>query len=237
MPSLTVNVPGAGTLALTGSGEYLPGMEPVDSFLLARLGEPARVVCLPTAAGSEGPARVRYWIDLGVQHFTRLGAASAEGLEVIDRASAMDEANAERIRRANFVYFSGGKPPYLYKALAGTPVWQAVVDVAARGGVVAGCSAGAMIFGERSINGPGPLQAFEGFGWLKGAYVIPHYDELPAALIGGARLLLRRWTMVGIPGYTALVCSTEGCCVRGKGAVELAAGRERLAKSEPEGWW
>ena len=103
-----------GTLALVGSGEYLPPMEPVDRWLLGRLeGEP-RVVCLPTAAGTEGSERIAYWSRLGVEHFARLGAR-AEAVEVIDRASADDEGRAARIRAANFVYLSGGKPDYLFE--------------------------------------------------------------------------------------------------------------------------
>ena len=34
-------VPAKGTLSLTGSGEYLPGMRPVDEALLASLDGPA----------------------------------------------------------------------------------------------------------------------------------------------------------------------------------------------------
>ncbi|HMN63295.1 MAG TPA: hypothetical protein PJ988_23205, partial [Anaerolinea sp.] len=85
MQNFKLAIPGAGILALTGSGEYLPGMDEGDRFLLAQLGEPARVVCLPTGAGTEGPARVRYWMDLGVEHFRGLGVEQAEALEVIDR--------------------------------------------------------------------------------------------------------------------------------------------------------
>src|SRR5947208_2833436 len=111
-----------GTLALVGSGEYLTPMEAVDRFLLSRVqGEP-RVVCLPTAAGTEGAERIGYWSRLGVEHFTRLGA-QAEAVEVINRATASDETFAARIRNANFVYLSGGKPDYLFKTLADTPVW------------------------------------------------------------------------------------------------------------------
>jgi len=43
-----------GLIALVGSGEYLPVMDDVDRFLLVNSGaqgRPARVVCLPTAAG------------------------------------------------------------------------------------------------------------------------------------------------------------------------------------------
>ncbi len=224
-------------MALTGAGEYLPGMDAVDRFLMAQLAEPARVVCLPTGAGSEGPARVRYWMELGVQHFVRLGAASAESLEVIDRVSADNPTNADRVRQANFVYLSGGKPPYLYDSLRGTAVWQAVEEVVRHGGVAAGCSAGAMIFGERVLSGPGRLLPFDGFGWLKKAYVIPHFDEMPGALAEAAGLLLHGLQMVGVEGYTALVAGPQGVCVRGRGSVELRNGGEKERVQEAAGWW
>ena len=98
-----------GTLALVGSGEYTPEMDPVDRFLLERLPSPARVVCMPTAAGKERRERITYWSELGVKHFTRLGA-ECKAVEVIDRATAMDESLAQRIDEANFVYLSGGDP-------------------------------------------------------------------------------------------------------------------------------
>ncbi len=115
------------TIALVGSGEYLPPMQPVDRGLINRLGEPARVVCLPTAAGKEGAERIDYWSRLGVEHFTRLGA-QVESLPVIDRQSAGDTHLAERVARANFVYLSGGSPrlpvqlPGRYAGLGSYPV-------------------------------------------------------------------------------------------------------------------
>jgi peptidase E len=221
-----------GTLALVGSGEYLPGMEDVDRFLLSRLAGPARVVCLPTAAGTEGAERIQYWIDLGVAHFQKLGVDWAEGLPVVDHASACDVTFARRIDEANFVYLSGGKPPYLYQSLAGTPVWDAITGVLERGGVVVGCSAGAMIFGERLLSGPGRMEATNGFGYLHKAYVIPHYDELPAVVVQGAALLLRSWTMVGVDGYTALVAGPTGLSVHGKGRVEIRLNGEKKVMRE-----
>lgn len=236
MQNFKLAIPGAGILALTGAGEYLPGMDGVDRFLLAQLGEPARVVCLPTAAGTEGHSRVHYWMDLGVEHFRGLGVEQAEALEVIDRQGAEDEANAARVRQANFVYFSGGKPPYLFDTLNGTAVWRAVEEVARRGGVVAGCSAGAMIFGERVLSGPGRLLPFDGFGWLQGSYVIPHFDEMPGSLADAAGLLLRGLRMVGVEGFTALVAGPQGVCVRGRGAVEVRERGEKVRFREDGGW-
>ncbi len=72
------------------------------------------MVCLPTAAGEEGEASLGHWSQLGVDHFTKLGV-KVESLKVIDRVSADDESLAEKIRAANFVYLSGGKPDYLFK--------------------------------------------------------------------------------------------------------------------------
>jgi cyanophycinase len=218
---LTSRLPGPGTLALVGSGEYLPPIAPLDHWLMDRLGQPARVVCLPTAAGTEGEERIKYWCDLGVSHFSQLGAAQVEAVWVIDRPSALDRSLAERVEAANFVYLSGGKPAYLHNTLVGTPVWEAILTVLQRGGVVAGCSAGAMIFGERI-----PTSLFSNnwqpaFGMLPGTFVIPHYDEIPRVMLQGMRLVAGTLTVVGVEGSTALVCTPDGICVQGRGSVTL----------------
>ncbi len=218
---LSSRLPGPGTLALVGSGEYLPPIEPLDRWLMARLDGPPRVVCLPTAAGTEGDDRIRYWCDLGVNHFTALGAAQVEALWVIDRPSALDRALADRVGAANFVYLSGGKPSYLHNTLVGTPVWEAILSVLRRGGVVAGCSAGAMIFGERIPTSLFSTSWQPAFGLLPGAFVIPHYDEIPRMMLQGMRLVAGKLTVVGVEGSTALVCGPDGMCVQGRGAVTL----------------
>lgn len=191
-------------------------MEPVDRDLIGRLREPPRVVCLPTAAGKEGRERIAYWSRLGVDHFTRL-EASVEALPVIDRASANDAVLAKAIAEANFVYLSGGKPNYLYKTLEGSLAWEAILSVLADGGLLAGCSAGAMIFGEKFLGFPG-LKA--GFNFLAGATILPHYDEMPKYVIKSVRLLAGRdLTVLGIEGNTTLVQSEDEYEVVGSGGV------------------
>ena len=207
-------------LALVGSGEYLPAMEPVDRELMRRLADPPRVICLPTAAGQEGPERIGYWSQLGVEHFTRLGA-QVQALPVIDRASAHDGELARTVAGANFVYLSGGKPDYLHKTLAGSPVWSAIESVLARGGLLAGCSAGAMIMGEKILGFP-VLNLKPGFNYLPGIVIMPHYDEISQhmrtlvhTLTGPKRIL------VGIEGNTALVVSDTRLEVLGSGGVTV----------------
>ena len=205
-------------LALVGSGEYLPPIEPLDRELISRLPEPARVVCLPTAAGTEGPERIAYWARLGVDHFTRLGA-SAEAVPVIDRASSGDPALAATIAEANLVYLSGGKPDYLYQTLAGSLAWQAIQSVLAGGGLLAGCSAGAMILGEKFFGFPGWKP---GFNFLPGATILPHFDEIPQAMIRSLRALTGKdTTLLGIEGNTALVSDGEQFEVLGSGGVTV----------------
>ena len=234
-PFPRVNLPG-GTLALVGSGEYLPRVDQLDGELLNRLAKPERVALLATGAGTEGAERIAYWQDLGYEHFTRLGAAEVDRVPVIDRQTAQDETLAARVARANFVYISGGKPVHLYHSLVDTPVWLAIQSVLAGGGVVAGCSAGAMIFAEILPPDPFHWSGTPAFGLLTGCFILPHFDEIPGALVkSAAQLGGKRW-LVGIEGSTALVCSSEGMQVSGLGGVTFATGRVQRRFTAAQDW-
>ena len=227
-----------GTLALVGSGEYLPPMEPVDRLLLSRVSGEPRVVCLPTAAGTEGEKSIAHWSTLGVEHFTRLGAR-AEAVEVIDRASANDESLAARIRAANFVYLSGGKPDYLFKTLNGSAAWAAINGVLENGGVVAGCSAGAMIFGQQIPSFPTLWPFQSGFNFLPGVIIMPHFDEFgESAFVSLLKTMIGKTTLLGIDGDTALVRRDGRYEVAGTGGVTVwgRKGRVRYSAGEPVSW-
>jgi len=212
-------------LALVGSGEYLPALEPVDRFLIRQLAQEPRVVCLPTAAGSEGAARIAFWQNLGVDHFTRLGAP-VEALPVIDRASANNPKFAERIRQANFIYLSGGRPDYLLRSLRESLVWEAILSVLAGGGLLAGCSAGAMIMGERSLGFPLRQKSF---GLVSGAVIIPHYDEIPARMTSLVRLLAGYPPLlIGIEASTALFINQRQTMAIGVGGVTVWTGKGKI---------
>jgi len=220
--------PFEGTLALAGSGEYLPGMNSVDQRLLESLTYPARVVCLPTAAGTEGEDRLRYWMDLGESHFNALGVQSVESLRVVSRSDAQNPELLQRVEEANFIYLSGGKPYYLLECLTGTPMLEAILDTLRAGGVVAGCSAGAMIFGERIPNRSFIGGSLPGIGLLPGHFVIPHYDEVPFVLRFALPHLVGSLTMLGIEAYTVLTCSNNTFTVLGSGGVTLEHGGDAI---------
>lgn len=193
-------------LALVGSGEYLSKMAPIDQALLDQLSEPAHVVCIPAAAGTEGDAMIDSWMSRGVAHFKTLGV-KATGVRVHDKNTAHDETLAEQIRSANFVYLSGGKPNYLLDVMHNSPVWEAILSVHQKGGVVAGCSAGAMIMGEKIMYG-GETEAF---GLIPNSVIIPHFDEFPGFLTRIMNMIKgRSLNTFGIDGYTALVVNNDG---------------------------
>ena len=203
-------------LALVGSGEYLPKMEPVDRFLLEHLKDNPIVVCLPTAAGQEGDERISYWNNLGVHYFQRLGA-SVSALPVIDKFSANEAKYAEKISNANFIYLSGGKPGYLFDTLVNSLVWKAISDVHAKGGVLAGCSAGAMIMGENFYSYTGMRS---GFGFLRRMTVMPHFNEIPEERIEAmCHRLDKHLNLIGIEANTALICTQASYHVMGSGGV------------------
>lgn len=172
-----------GLIALYGAGEYLPVVEPIDRFLLDSLnldGRKPRVVCLPTAAGREGDGSINRWSNMGVEHFQKLGAV-VSALRIIDRASADDPQFESMLEAADLIYFSGGDPNYLYQTLNGSRAWNAAQKAWARGAIYAGCSAGAMILGQKLPNfrmfGNGTPSAF---GVMSASYVLPHFDAMPA---------------------------------------------------------
>jgi cyanophycinase-like exopeptidase len=209
---------------MVGAGEYLAPMEPVDRGLLARLAGPPRVVVLPTAAAPDGPGVPERWASMGVEHFTRLGA-DVEPVMLLTRADAESAALAERISAANFVYLSGGKPRYLLETLQGSACWQAITGVLAAGGVVAGCSAGAMVLGGALVDWPQLWRTLPALGVVPNLVVIPHFDELPSRLTLPVLTRAARPRLVaGIDGMTALVVAGGKWQVAGKGTVTIFAG-------------
>ena len=201
-----------GLIALLGSGEYLPVMNEVDAHLLANCGangRKPRVVCLPTAAGEEGPKSVNRWSQMGVEHFTRLGA-DVQAVPVIDAKSANDMNHASAVEEADLIYFSGGNPNYLYRTMKDSLVWQAAQKAWARGAIYAGCSAGAMILSRempdfRALG----VRSMAAFGIIPVASIMPHFNVLPIfgkPLIATLRRRLYEGeVMLGIDEDTAAV--------------------------------
>jgi cyanophycinase len=225
--------PSTGTIALIGSGEYLPPIAPVDKRLLEHVSGEPFVVVLPTAAAPDGPGVPERWTRMGVAHFSQLGAR-VEPVMLLDREDAENPAIVEQIAQANFVYFSGGKPRYLLETLQGTAAWAAITKIYASGGVVAGCSAGAMVMGSAIFDFPRFWHTLPALGLAPGLVIIPHFDEIPKAMLVGLNHTNKETTVVGVDGSTALVGREGRWTVYGSGGVTVFEEKKKVRYTEDQ---
>lgn len=214
-----------GPLVLCGSGEFTRAMADVDRGILSDIGSRrVRVAIVPTAAGLEETPKS--WIEMGAAHFAALGAETT-GVMVLNRAHAEDPQNSAAIGDADWIYFSGGKPGHLVETLAGTPFWSAVLARHREGAVLAGSSAGAMMFGSRTFHFPDGLDETglprrvatrDALGLLPGILVAPHFDAVPVEWWrSSAHIWPEGHRMLGIDEDTAIVERADGWSVVGKG--------------------
>lgn len=201
-----------GSLALVGSGEYLPAMAQLEKDLFEegiQSGKSNLFIQIPTAAGQESSQRLQYWQELGQAQGERLGVNS-RFLPIFDREAAFNPEFVESIRSASLIYLSGGDPHYLANSLVGTPVGDAIIENWRSGGSLAGCSAGAMVLSSRvphfRLSRGEPTL---GFSIIPEIRVIPHFDKffkwIPET---SAKLIMRNTEgeiLVGIDELTALV--------------------------------
>ena len=169
-----------GSIALVGSGEYLPVMADFELSLIkdGRLNDKQPVyVQIPTAAGRESRDRLQYWQELGRKQADLLGVEQVF-LPIFDREAAMNTDYANQVSESALIYMSGGDPHYLANTLRGTPVLEAIIKNWKSGGSLAGCSAGAMVMSSKiphfriSSNSP-----TDGFNLLPNLRVIPHFNK------------------------------------------------------------
>jgi cyanophycinase len=222
-----------GPVALIGAGEFLPGMAALDRDLLAATGRPRpRVAILPTASAPDGEAVFRRWGEMGEAHFASLGA-EVEQVLVRNAEEGSDGAAIQAIGEADLVYLSGGKPAYLAQVLLGCPLGAALRAANARGAVVAGCSAGAMVLAARQADFtrpmlPWPIRWRAGLALVPGIAVLPHYDAWPESMTAMLALQAPRGVVVvGIDEDTAVVGRDGAWQVHGRARVTVWRGRHR----------
>ena len=204
-----------GPIALVGSGEFLPAMEAVDATLLE--GRPRKAVFLPTAAGLEGPDRIDYWVQLGVEHYRRLDVEPVP-LRVVTRADADDPDNVAPLAGAGLIYLSGGNPGYLADTLRDTLVLDALLTAWRAGAALAGCSAGACALTALAFDTrDGAVRP--GLAVVPEFVVLPHFDQIerwsPGIVDRSLAELEPGQVLVGIDEETALVSTDAGWRVEG----------------------
>ena len=222
-----------GSLALVGSGEYLPAMANFENSLLddgIKNGKRPTYVQIPTAAGKETSDRLEYWKQLGRDQADRLGVDSIF-LPIFTREDANNPQYVTLMKDCALMYMSGGDPHYLAETLRDTPLWDAIQDNWRTGASLAGCSAGAMVLSSHIPNFRLLKKApSAGLNLLPEIRVIPHFNKffkwIPES---AAKVLLHvpdDSVLIGIDELTAIVkrCGDEHWVVVGTAKVHILKG-------------
>lgn len=219
-------------LALYGSGEFLPWTEDLDRHCLARSRDPGgRVLIFPTASAHEGDDVFERWGAMGLAHFARLDVPAAV-MDVRDRDDAHRSDVVDALDDASMVWFSGGNPARLARALDGTPLWEALRGAVADGLPYAGCSAGAAALCDLAFDNEATGRAAArwrpGLGILREVLIGPHWDALDRWMPGATRAVLAAVpdgaAFVGIDERTAMTGDGRTWQVHGSGAVHVRRG-------------
>ncbi len=197
-------------------------------------GKDRRVIVFPTASGDPLQAGLAY-----KHYFGQLGASLVESLTLPDRQTANDLAPVKDIARGDLLYFTGGDQNRLVNVLSNTAVHGSLQTAWQRRAVIAGTSAGAMVWGpefiangtslgalkygfSRDPNGIPGLELRPGLNLWERLVVDTHFTEqqrlgrllLATAAIPGS-------TGMGIDEGTAAKVTSEAVQVLGSGAATM----------------
>jgi len=194
-------------------------MEPAEAFdreLLALVeAETPNVAILPAAAKANNPYLAAAH---GISHFRKLGA-DPYGVMIVDKVTADAPVLVAELAGADIVYLPGGNPTDLLESLHHSAAWKRLLEMADDGVVLAGSSAGAMVFGERMAFGGGESEAL---GLVAGVTVLPHFERANAERV---EQLIRAapvgMTYLGIDGATGCLRVNGEWRVTGPGRVQV----------------
>lgn len=146
--------PARGTLVIVGGGN-LEGSGIQEKFIELAGGPDKVFIIVPTAGGNrnrEG-GLIPYNEEEVIRPWVRRGLKNVRMLHTHDPQVADTEAFVQELRKADAVWFNGGRQWNIVDSYAGTLTYREFHNVLARGGVIGGSSAGATIQGEYLVRG------------------------------------------------------------------------------------
>ena len=222
-----------GSLALVGSGEYLPAMAAFEQSLIddgIKNGKQPLYIQIPTAAGRESADRLNYWKELGKSQADSLKIKSIF-LPIYTREDAFNMEYVSQIKESALIYISGGDPHYLSETIINTPLWDAIYENWHSGASLAGCSAGAMVLSSQIPNFRlTKKEPTAGLNLIPNIRVIPHFNKffkwIPES---AAKILLHvpdNTILIGVDELTAIVkrSGDEHWVVYGEAKVHVLKG-------------
>jgi len=224
--------PTSGTILLAGGGLSSSNAESFGKHLIALAGGPnATIVIIPTADPNMppqiNPAHTPSDPNELKKLFESFGAKHVAILHTRDRKIANSEAFVKVLRSANAVFMTGGQSLLLENTYRGTLVNAEMKALLARGGVVAGDSAGAIAIGGLWLTWlPEPFgKRADELDILQGVAISPHANKAKGYVTDHEVLkyLAGHSTITGIniDENTILILNKDGAQVLGAGRVSI----------------
>jgi cyanophycinase len=223
--------PANGTLVIVGGGGT-DGTGIMEKFIELAGGVDKKFIIVPTAGGNmqDGKPRV-YAEEQTVAGWLKRGVKNVKMLHTHDPKVANTEAFVKDLRKANAVWFNGGRQWNIVDSYAGTLTYKEFHKVLERGGVIGGSSAGATIQGHYLVRGdttgPNVMMTEEpthqhAFGFLRKSAIDQHinarnrWDDLIPVVKKYPELL-----GIGLSEGTAIVVKGDSFEVMGKWKVAI----------------
>jgi cyanophycinase len=176
--------------------------------------------------------------------FGDLGRTDLVELYLTDRAEALSPEKLDLLEGASGVFFSGGDQLRITSQLGDTPIETRLREIWARGGVLAGTSAGASAMSDTMLvrgssaesHRIGDLQMAPGLGLIRDVIIDQHFAE--RGRIGrllGAVAHSPRVLGVGVDEDTAMIVRGASFEVIGSGAVYVLDGADVSRSNVSEG--
>jgi cyanophycinase len=191
-----------GILALQGGGPFVAN-DVLDRRLITAAGA-TRVIMLPTADAYEHPELL---VAAAMTWGERLDV-EVEALMVMRRGEAMEDGVVGVIRGARAVYLVGDQPLHLRSVLKATPLWDAIVQVRASGGLVAATGGSAAAMCDPMVDPRGGAFTL-GLGLIDGLALVTEAETWSTDRLHRT-LKLANTPVVELPSGSALVHTAEG---------------------------
>ncbi|HEY0521236.1 MAG TPA: hypothetical protein VGC84_17230 [Ilumatobacteraceae bacterium] len=191
-----------GILALQGGGPFAAN-DDLDRRLIAAAAA-TRVIMLPTADAYEHPELL---VAAALGWAERLDV-EVEALMVMRRGEAMDEGAVGVVRNARAVYLVGDQPLHLRSVLKATPLWEAITQVLADGGVVAATGGSAAAMCDPMVDPRGGAFTL-GLGLIDGLALVTEAETWSPDRLHRT-LKLANTPIAELPTGAALVRSADG---------------------------
>ncbi|AGX41511.1 cyanophycinase [Clostridium saccharobutylicum] len=166
--------------------------------------------------------------------FKELDVKNIKILDISNRLEAFEQSNADLIKSASLIFFTGGDQLRITSLIGGTSVYDALKEVSQKGTIIVGTSAGASVMSDTMIvqgedeDSPRKctLKMAPGLGLIKDVIIDQHFAQrgrIGRLLTGIAQN--PEVLGIGIDENTGIVVNKEGIIeVIGEGAVYFIDG-------------